>query len=217
MSNDFLNRDGQPPSGINANKVRARQQAEFAGILKGVACDNIITPNEAKFVFEWINVHRQVEDGVTYTDLIEELQSLDMKTGGSFEDPKMLQSVLRFIHKLVSGGSNIPSPADLTIDIADEIEAGEVIFQDRHFCFTGKLKIGPRNKAHEMTKLRNGIVADSVTNKLDYLVCGDLGSRDWAQSSFGEKIRHALCVRKSEGRLLIIKETIWAEAISLTH
>jgi NAD-dependent DNA ligase len=215
MSNDFLNRDGQPPSGINASKVRARQQAELAGILKGVACDNIITPNEAKFVFEWINLHRQVEDGVTYTDLIEELQSLEIKTRGSFEDPKMLQSVLKSVHKLVNGGSNIPSPTDLTIDITDEIEAREIIFQDRHFCFTGKLKFGPRNKAHEMTKLRNGIVADSVTNKLDYLVYGDLGSRDWSQSSFGEKIRHALCVRKSGGRLLIINEEIWANAINI--
>lgn len=215
MSNDFLNRDGQPPPGINANKVRARQQAELAGILKGVACDNIITPHEAKFVFEWINVHRQVEDGVTYTDLIEELQSLEQKTRGGFDDPELLQSVLKSIHKLVNGGSHIPSPTDLTIDIADEIEAGEIIFQDRNFCFTGKLKLGPRNKAHELTKLRNGIVADSVTNKLDYLVCGDLGSRDWSQSSFGEKIRHALCVRKSGGRLLIINEAIWAEAINL--
>ena len=215
MSKEFLNRDGQPPSGINANKVRARQQAELAGILKGVACDNIITPNEAKFVYEWINLHRQVEDGVTYTELIEELQSLELKTRGAFDDPELLQSVLKTIHKLVNGGSHIPSPADLTIDIADEIEAGEVIFQDKQFCFTGKLKLGPRNKAHEMTKLRNGVVADSVTNKLDYLVCGDLGSRDWSQSSFGEKIRHALCVRKSGGRLLIIKETVWAEAINL--
>lgn len=215
MSKEFLNRDGQPPSGINANKVRARQQAELAGILKGVACDNIITPNEAKFVYEWINLHRQVEDGVTYTELIEELQSLELKTRGAFDDPELLQSVLKTIHKLVNGGSHIPSPTDLTIDIADEIEAGEVIFQDKQFCFTGKLKLGPRNKAHEMTKLRNGVVADSVTNKLDYLVCGDLGSRDWSQSSFGEKIRHALCVRKSGGRLLIIKETVWAEAINL--
>jgi hypothetical protein len=215
MSNDFLNRDGQPPPGINANKVKARQQAELAGILKGVACDNIITANEAKFVFEWINVHRQVEDGVTYTDLIEQLQSLELKTRGSFDDPEMLQYVLKSVHKLVNGGSNIPSPKDLTIDIADEIEAREVIFQDRNFCFTGKLMIGPRNKAHEMTKLRNGIVADSVTNKLDYLVCGDLGSRDWSQSSFGEKIRHALCIRKSVGRLLIINEGVWANALNL--
>jgi hypothetical protein len=215
MSKEFLNRDGQPPSGINANKVRARQQAELAGILKGVACDNIITPNEAKFVYEWINLHRQVEDGVTYTELIEELQSLELKTRGAFDDPELIQSVLKTIHKLVNGGSHIPSPTDLTIDIADEIEPREVIFQDKQFCFTGKLKLGPRNKAHEMTKLRNGVVAESVTNKLDYLVCGDLGSRDWSQSSFGEKIRHALCVRKAEGRLLIIKETVWAEAINL--
>jgi NAD-dependent DNA ligase len=215
MSNEFLNRDGQPPSGINAKKVRARQQAELAGILKGVACDNIITPNEAKFVFEWINLHRQVEDGVTYTELIDTLQSLDSKTSGSFEDSKMLQSVLKSIHKLVNGGSSICSPVDLTADVADEIDAGEIIFEERYFCFTGKLKFGSRSKAHEMTKLRKGFVADSVTNTLDYLVCGDLGSRDWSQSSFGEKIRHALCVRKSGGRLLIINEEIWANAINL--
>jgi len=215
MSDDFLNRDGQPPSGINAKKVRARQQAELAGILKGVACDNIITPNEAKFVFEWINLHRQVEDGVTYNELIETLQSLESKTSGSFEDSKMLQSVLKSVHKLVNGGSSTPSPTDLTADVSDEIDAGEIIFEERYFCFTGKLKFGPRSKAHEITKQRKGFVADSVTNTLDYLVCGDLGSRDWSQSSFGEKIRHALCVRKSGGRLLIINEEIWANAINI--
>jgi NAD-dependent DNA ligase len=215
MSNNFLNGDGQPPSGINAKKVRARQQAELAGILKGVACDNIITPSEAKFVYEWINLHRQVEDGVTYTELIETLQSLDLKTAGSFEDPKLLQSVLKSIHKLVNGGSSTPSPADLTSDVADEIEANEIIFEERYFCFTGKLKFGPRSKAHDMTKLRNGFVADGVTNNLDYLVCGDLGSRDWSQSAFGEKIRHALCIRKNGGRLLIISEDTWTNALNL--
>jgi hypothetical protein len=215
MNNNFQNGDGQPPSGINASKVRARQQAELSGILKGVACDNIITPNEAKFVYEWINVHRQVEDGVTYTELIEELKSLDLKTDRSFEDPKILQAILNSIHRLVNGGFNIPSPTDLTADIADEIEAREILFEERRFCFTGKLKFGPRSKAHEMTKLKKGHVAESVTNKLDYLVCGDLGSRDWSQSSFGEKIRHALCLRKSGGRLLIINEGIWIDAINL--
>lgn len=215
MSEEFLNNDGQPPSGINSKKVRARQQAELAGILKGVACDNVITPNEAKFVFEWINVHRQVEDGVTYTELIQVLQTLDEKTGGTFEEPSALTHVLKIVKKLVNGGLSIPSPTDLTLDVADEINASQIVFKDRYFCFTGKLKFGTRSKAHEATKSKSGNVADSVTQKLDYLICGDLGSRDWSQSAFGEKIRQALCIRKNGGRLLIINESTWAESINL--
>lgn len=215
MSSDFLNRDGQPPSGINAKKVRARQQAELAGILKGVACDNVITPSEAKFVFEWLNIHKQVEDGVTYTDLIKELHSLDLKTKGTFEDSGALKLILKTVHKLVNGGSAVPSATDLTLDVADEINPDEVVFEDKYFCFTGKLKFGTRNKASEITRARKGMIADNVTNNLDYLVCGDLGSRDWSQSSFGEKIRNALCIRKSGGRLLIINESVWSAAIGM--
>ena len=167
MDKDFLNRDGQPPSSINAKKVMARQQAELSGILKGVACDKVITPSEAKFVCEWLNLHKQVDDGVTYTRLIDALNSLDHATRGTFEDSIKLQAILLIIRKLVNGGESDPSASDLTMDAADNIPADEIVFEGQHFCFTGKLKFGPRSKAAESTEARLGIITDSVTFKLN--------------------------------------------------
>jgi NAD-dependent DNA ligase len=214
MTGNFLNQDGQPSNqGFNARKVRARQQAELTGILKGVACDKVLSPSEAKFIYEWMNVHRLTDDGVTYTSLINELQCLFEKSHGTFEDPKMLSKLLRLINDLVNGGSTEPVAHDVTMNIGQSVPAEEVVFSDKVFCFTGKLNFGPRTRAHAATVAKGGIITVNVSAKLNYLVCGNLGSRDWSQSVYGEKIREAQMQQIKGAGLLIINEATWAKAL----
>jgi len=214
MADSFLNQDGQPRNqGFNARKVRARQQAELTGILKGVVCDKALTPSEAKFIYEWMNVHRLTDDGVTYSRLINELQDLFDKTNGTFDNLKRLSHILRLINDLVNGGSNEPTTRDMTMRIGDEVSTGEVTFSEKVFCFTGKLHYGSRTKAHAATIERGGEIALNISSKVHYLVCGDLGSRDWSQSVYGEKIREALMLQVKGSGLLIINENTWADAL----
>lgn len=216
MSSDYLNHDGQPANqAFNARKVRARQQAELSGMLKGVACDGLLTPSEAKYIYEWINVHLSVDDGVTYTGLIEELQATHESTDAKFNDDRALNRILSLINNLVNGGKNIPSAYDLTMDVTAKIDPSSVVFKESLFCFTGKLRFGPRTKAHAETIKRGGRTTSDISPKICYLVCGDLGSRDWSQSSFGEKIREALTLQTKGANLLIISEETWVKALSL--
>ena len=214
MDFSSLNRDGQPVNkSFNARKVQARQQAELIGILRGVACDRVLSASEAKFVYEWMNLHKQTDDGVTYVHLLDTLQALETSTNGKFNEPRELQAVLKIINKLVNGGSCEPTAFDVTMDVADSILPSEIIFNDQTFCFTGKLKSGARAKAHYETEKKGGIIVDQVSSRLNYLVCGDLGSRDWSQSTFGEKIRAALNFKNKGANLLIIDERIWSDAL----
>jgi len=209
-----LNRDGQPVNrSFNARKVLARQQAELIGILRGVACDRALSASEAKFVYEWMNLHKQTDDGVTYVNLLDRLQALETSTNGTFNETIQLKKVLKEINKLVNGGSSEPTAFDVTMDVADSILPSDITFNDQTFCFTGKLKFGARAKAHHETEKKGGIIIDQVSSRLNYLVCGDLGSRDWSQSTFGEKIRAALNLKNKGANLLIIDECIWSEAL----
>jgi NAD-dependent DNA ligase len=214
MDSSFLNRDGQPVNrSFNAKKVLARQQAELIGILRGVACDSVLSPSEAKFVYEWMNIHKQTDDRVTYTQLLDSLQALEASTNGAFDEPKQLQGILKIINKLVNGGANEPTVLDVTMDVADVIAPSEITFLNQRFCFTGKLKFGTRSKAHHETEQKGGIIVEQVSARLNYLICGDLGSRDWSQSTFGEKIRAALSFKNNGSKLLIVEEHIWAKAL----
>ena len=56
--------------------------------------------------------------------------------------------------------------------------------------------------------------SSSVTLKTDYLVIGDLSSRDWKFSSFGRKIEKAIEYRDSgKSDVAIISEQMWLERL----
>lgn len=60
---------------------------------------------------------------------------------------------------------------------------------------------------------RGGAIA-SVSKKLDYLVIGEIGSRDWIHSTHGRKIEKAVELRNGGARLAIVSERHWQAGLA---
>lgn len=60
---------------------------------------------------------------------------------------------------------------------------------------------------------RGGLPSNNVTKRLHYLIIGDLGSRDWVQSTHGRKIEQALEYTREGTGLAIISEEHWFKSL----
>jgi len=83
-------------------------------------------------------------------------------------------------------------------EIFDENVAIE--FPRRAFLFTGRLAMGSRKTVESAVVARDGKVASSVSNRLDYLIVGVLGTDAWQFSRYGRKIEAAMENKRSAGR-----------------
>lgn len=81
------------------------------------------------------------------------------------------------------------------------------------FCFTGTFVFGTRTKCQNAVIERGGMVADSITKKLDYLVIGTLATREWKHTSHGLKIEKAMDYQRGGAKVLIVSEDQWISAL----
>ncbi|MFM5413101.1 BRCT domain-containing protein [Aeromonas veronii] len=116
-------------------------------------------------------VERILLDGIITAEEREELQQqLMLFIGNPFEQG----AVTGMATKLAISDSEIDTLYDCTV------------------CFTGMFLSGTRRQCEETALLLGATPQDSVTQKLDYLIIGELSSRDWRFSSYGRKIEKAI-------------------------
>ena len=202
--------NGQPVIFFQRQKVVTRTIDELIGICKGVIADGQVVTAEAEFLFSWLQCNNLVldeypacyimprlskylEDGMIDTDEGEELRKLLLAATG--EDNEL------------HGGINMSSSLPLNEP------PPEITFNEKTFCFTGELAFGPRREAAAIVDSLGGFVASAITKKIDYLVLGCMGSRDWLHSTHGLKISKAVSLREDGNNISIISEDHWIEAV----
>ena len=79
-------------------------------------------------------------------------------------------------------------------------------FEDKIFCLTGDFNHGAKNEVADYIISQGGIVKDSLTLKVDYLVRGLQGSEDYAYGSYGTKVKRALEMQDKGHSIKIITE-----------
>ena len=112
------------------------------------------------------------------------------------------------------------------VAISDTLEAAEnlegilfdnplpdIIYQGRHFTFTGECFFG-RRKDCEKAVIERGAVVSSLTFETDYLVIGGKGSDSWKKGTFGNKIIKAFGLKNKYGKIAIIKESDWVKSLN---
>jgi len=81
------------------------------------------------------------------------------------------------------------------------------------YVFTGQFAYGTRADCGREAISRGARVERDITRRTTFLVIGTFGSRDWAQTSFGRKIKRAVELRDSGFALRIVGEDHWATAL----
>ena len=204
--------DGQP---INRNlrqeHVGVRQVDELIGILKGVLSDKLLVDTEVKFLSEWLESNsfasKDWPGSVLHERIIRALEDDNI-------DPEELEEIKAIIESIVRGGKENEPAIDLTTDLPIDKPTPKIIFKDKIFCFTGKLIWGKRQDAEEAVINKGGEIS-KINKSLNYLVLGEISSRDWKHSTHGLKILKAVQHKENGVNISIISEKDWAEALRI--
>ena len=111
------------------------------------------------------------------------------------------------------------NPADFATESGGEAQTSSVEplenpFEGKSFLFTGKLSGITRSDAQKKVKDIDGIIAKSVTKKLDFLVVGDDGSPLFTGGKKGSKLVKAEKLQADGLPIEIISETDWLRMLS---
>jgi hypothetical protein len=200
--------DAQPAGPFNHWRRSDRSTSELIGLARGIMADGTVNKAEFDLLVDWLEsnpdslycypgnvllkrVERILEDGVVEQEELDDLGELLRQLTG--ESQGRIQ------------GANASTELPLN-DPAPPVE-----FQGRCFVFTGKFALGPRTICEEEVVRRGGRTNYTITQKVDYLVIGVIGSRDWYHTSHGRKIEEAVRNRENGHGIAIISEDHWAE------
>lgn len=205
---------GQPINPMfRAHAVQDRQVDELIGLVKGVLADGAICQGEIQFLLKWMETNRVARSEwparALYPRIAEALSDGHMDEREEAEIMALLLSAVGG-NKAVEHGESSDS-SDLPLCAP----APEVTFHGHTFCFTGKFTSGTRDWCQQQVHNLGGIPLVGVTKKLNYLVIGDIGSRDWLHSTHGTKIKKAMAYRDDGVRLSIVSEEHWFKRLEL--
>lgn len=195
--------------------VLGRQMDELIGVVKGVLADGVVCQQEVEFLLRWLETNRSVANEwpakVLYPRIVAAMADGHLDAD---EEADIMTLLLQAV-----GGNQVPNQDDsvaashsTALPLNDPTPAVQA--PGHSFCFTGRFASGSRTWCESMVKERGGIAVPTITKKLNFLVIGEIGSRDWLHSTFGTKIQKAVGYRDAGMPIQIINEKHWFEQIS---
>ncbi|MDR1049876.1 MAG: BRCT domain-containing protein [Deltaproteobacteria bacterium] len=207
----ILDDNGQPNWIFNSARRKARAESEIIGLCKGILADNIVNESEAKFLTKWFKANHEASTTWPGNVLLARLNTIYQDGIVTPEELIDLHLLLKQMTGLIS--VNAPIAVNLSSTLPLDSPVPPVVFQDKLFCITGALAFGPRKEAEELIVGRGGKFHKSVILDLDYLVIGVISSRDWKQTTHGNKILLALDYKKRGQPINIISEETFIDAV----
>ncbi len=199
---------GQPNEWFNLTRRIDRSVHELLGLTKGIIADGRVTAEEANTLRAWMIANPEAAaawPGRVLADRITRIYSDGRADEAERED---LRSLLQ---DLVGGNTEVIGNPSTRLPLDDP--PPKLRFEGSVYVFTGRFYSGTRQWCESIVESRRGVCSSNVTRRTNYVVIGELGSRDWKHTSFGRKIQKAVEVR-SEGRpLAIIEEAHWAACL----
>lgn len=102
--------------------------------------------------------------------------------------------------------------SDIAYDSLSDID-----FPNRRFCLTGDFIHGPRRRCDAEIRERGGLIAASVSQRVDFLIVGSLGSVEWKRGNFGAKLERAMYYKGQNLPMKILRESTWRTALKKTR
>lgn len=163
----------------------------LSGLCKGLIADKKLDDHEVRYLSWWLTQNGALKSNYPGKDLYKLV--CDILSDGVItqeESESLHDAIVSFTGCDLSSGAVDGFATRLPIDKIDNLS-----IKGATFCLTGKFLSGKRAEIAGLVERLGGVVQDSVTMKLDYLVVGLLSSRDWKFSSHGRKIEKAISYR----------------------
>ncbi|NWA46303.1 NAD-dependent DNA ligase [Pseudomonas reactans] len=191
-------------------RIDRRSVDALIGITAGLTADGKINQLEAEFLKSWIETHLvHLEDPVVNI-LYQRLA--DMLSDGVLDEDESVE-LLEILHQFAGLPVGAPQRTANVSSLPLNDPIPELDWLDRVFLFTGVMAYGPRKDCESLVTKRGGVIGNSVSKKVHFLVVGSIGNEQWLHSSYGTKIKKAVELRNSGVPIAIISETHWQQVL----
>lgn len=191
-------------------RIDRRSADALIGITAGLTADGKINQLEAEFLKNWIETHLiHLEDPVVNI-LYQRLA--DMLSDGVLDEDESVE-LLEILHQFAGLPVGAPQRTANVSSLPLNDPIPELDWLDRVFLFTGVMAYGPRKDCELLITERGGVIGNSVSKKVHFLVVGSIGNEQWLHSSYGTKIKKAVELRNSGVPIAIISETHWQQVL----
>lgn len=206
-----LDDHGQPlVRRLSLARNATRDANELCGLARGVLADGAVNQAEAEYLLHWLTERPESLEVWPFSVLFPRLQ--EMLADGNLDSDEEAE-LIGLLLDYTGGGSthagDSASSQSTSLPLCDP--APEVVFEGCNFVLTGRFVTGTRRECEAEILRRGGQAQKSPTRATHFVVIGDLGSRDWAQSSYGRKIQHAVELREAGRPLHLISERHWTD------
>jgi NAD-dependent DNA ligase len=210
-----LDPHGQPYNVLfNRARRTERDLSELLGLAKGMLADGIVNDHEALYLKNWGANHQDALDQWPTSLIFSRLHQ--HLADGRIDDAER-QDLHDLLAQLVGGTASILLGYEGATTLPLDNPPPLMCWEKETYVFTGRFAYGTRADCEREVTKRGGRCERNVTRRTTFMVIGTFGNRDWAQSSFGNKIRQAVKFRTSEFPIRIVGEDHWAAALhSLT-
>jgi len=195
--NQYINKSGY----FNALTAGIQQ---LTGIVKGISIDNEINAEELRFLDNWLEENDFLKNTWPYDELYSLVTSILQDRVVTTEEHDSLLNFCKAISNDSDGQTSNEFIAALKTGFY-QIDPS-INIQENTFCITGLSKKFKRREIAEKIELYGGMVVDSVSSKLNYLVVCDEKNSCWAFTCYGRKIEEAMKHRKKGANLVIVHE-----------
>lgn len=197
-------------SGRVIRSVRAaKSMDELLGVIRGVLLDGEVSEKEVRALSQWCDKYPEVAAEWPSREIAARLDAILADGLVTNEEREDLAALLA---KASGEEAEIPGQRkSTTLPLCDP--APEVLFANRTFVLTGQFVTGTRANCEAEVIRRGGRCASGMSKRVDFLVIGELCSRDWAHTTYGRKIEAGVDLRSNGAPLRIVGEEHWAAAL----
>ena len=189
----------------------------LSGLIHGILADGELSDNEIDTLKKWIDNNDFLAGSYPFDEINSLLHSF-------MEDKKITaeekEELMAFFSNFVDFSSSLNLTESEYVDYRKKYTVSgicamcpEIRFENKLFCFTGDSYCATRGEMTEAVTTLGGIVRSSVSSKTDYLIVGNAGNPCWVHSCYGRKIEEAMAIRKNNGKVIIINETDFWDAV----
>lgn len=200
-----LDDNAQPLDSKLNQRLRAdRAIHEMLGIIKGILVDGVVTDREAYALHDWFTANPDaisVWPGLVLSSRLKKI--LDDGRIDDVERSELHELMIATVGEQERPGTN--PTTNLPLDDPQP----RLIFAGKTYLFTGAFVFGVRKDCQAAVVARGGMCSEKVNHRIDVLVIGCMGSRDWIHTSYGRKIEDTVRLKLRGMDISIVDEPHW--------
>jgi hypothetical protein len=203
---------GQPAPQFGAARVASRNFDELMGFVRGILADGEVSDGEARSLLQWCERNPLAVSDWPGRDIAARLSRV---FADGVVTPDERTDLAALLQAVTGGQPDAPAGVGRSTRLPLNDPLPPLTFDGHTFVFTGQFVYGTRNTCEAEVIQRGGHCSSGVTKKVDFVVIGELCSRDWLYSTHGTKIKKAVEYRDQHGaRLAIVPEEAWVAALA---